>query len=103
MAEKDYPPLLMPDNVGRTTVAVWSDGLALDADIHRPTDVAEGATLPAVVLGHGWGGIDHYGIYFDGYESGSKTRVMVAASPVDGRAADDALMALVDILHGERR
>lgn len=56
MAEKEYPPVVMPDNVGRTGVTVWSDGLALDADIYRPTGVAEGDTLPAVVLAHGWGG-----------------------------------------------
>ena len=56
MAEKEYPPVVMPDNVGRTAVTVWSDGLALDADIYRPTDLAEHDLLPAVVLAHGWGG-----------------------------------------------
>ncbi|MEU1443994.1 alpha/beta hydrolase [Streptomyces mirabilis] len=56
MAEKVYPPLVMPDGVGRQQVTVWSDGIALDADLYRPTDVAPDAALPAVVLGHGWGG-----------------------------------------------
>ncbi len=56
MAEKEYPPVVMPDNVRRTAVIVWSEGLALDADIYRPTDLAASDTIPAVVLAHGWGG-----------------------------------------------
>ena len=56
MAEKAYPPVVMPDNVRRTAVTVWSDGYALDADIYRPTDLADGDRLPAIVLAHGWGG-----------------------------------------------
>lgn len=56
MSEKEYPPLVMPDGVERRTVTVWSDGLALDGDVYRPADLAPGTRLPAVVLGHGWGG-----------------------------------------------
>lgn len=56
MAEKVYPPLVMPDGVGRHQVTVWSNGIALDADLYRPTAVGPDAALPAVVLGHGWGG-----------------------------------------------
>ncbi len=51
-----YPPLEMPANVQRGQVTVWSLGLALDADIYRPTDRAPDAKLPAVVLSHGMGG-----------------------------------------------
>ncbi|MCX4705448.1 alpha/beta hydrolase [Streptomyces sp. NBC_01373] len=56
MAEKVYPPLVMPDGVGRQQVTVWSNGIALDADVYRPTTVDPDAALPAVVLCHGWGG-----------------------------------------------
>ncbi len=54
--EPVYPALVMPDGVGRKAVTVWSNGIALDADLYRPTVVASDAALPAVVLGHGWGG-----------------------------------------------
>ncbi|MFG2196770.1 alpha/beta hydrolase [Streptomyces sp. NPDC048639] len=56
MAEKVYPPLVMPEGVGRARVTVWSGGIALDADVYRPSTVAPDDALPAVVLGHGWGG-----------------------------------------------
>lgn len=56
MSEKVYPPLVMPDGVGRHPVTVWSNGIALDADVYRPTTIGPDAALPAVVLGHGWGG-----------------------------------------------
>jgi pimeloyl-ACP methyl ester carboxylesterase len=56
MAEPVYPPLVMPDGVGRHQVTVWSNGTALDADVYRPASVDSGAALPAVVLCHGWGG-----------------------------------------------
>ena len=56
MAEKEYPPLVMPDGVERRTVTLWSDGLALDADVYRPEELPTDRLLPAVVLGHGWGG-----------------------------------------------
>jgi dienelactone hydrolase len=56
VAEKVYPPLVMPEGVGRQKVTVWSDGIALDADVYRPTDLAPDAAVPAVVLCHGWGG-----------------------------------------------
>lgn len=56
MAEKEYPPLIMPEGVGRRAVTIWSNGIALDADVYRPTTVDADAALPAVVLCHGWGG-----------------------------------------------
>ncbi|MBT2597468.1 alpha/beta hydrolase [Arthrobacter sp. ISL-72] len=56
MSEKVYPPLVMPDGVRRHPVTVWSNGIALDADVYRPTTIEPDAALPAVVLGHGWGG-----------------------------------------------
>ena len=57
MSEKDYPPLVMPDGVRRERRTVWSGhGVALDADVYRPTTIASEAALPAVVLCHGWGG-----------------------------------------------
>ena len=46
----------MPAGVARTVVTVWSNGLALDADIYRPNHLHDDAALPAVVLCHGWGG-----------------------------------------------
>ena len=56
MAEKEYPPLIMPEGVGRRAVTIWSNGIALDADVYRPTTVDADAALPAVALCHGWGG-----------------------------------------------
>lgn len=57
MAEPVYPPLVMPAGVERTHVTVWSNtGIALDADVYRPTTIAPDSALPAVVLCHGWGG-----------------------------------------------
>jgi len=56
LAEPDYPALVMPEGVGRQPVTVWSNGIDLDADLYRPTSVADDAALPAVVLAHGWGG-----------------------------------------------
>ncbi|MBJ8345652.1 alpha/beta hydrolase [Antrihabitans sp. YC2-6] len=57
MAEPVYPPLVMPDGVERKQVTVWSNtGIALDADVYRPSTIAPDAALPAVVLCHGWGG-----------------------------------------------
>lgn len=57
MAEQDYPPLVMPDDVLRSPTTVWnSTGVALDADVYRPADLSPDASLPAVVLCHGWGG-----------------------------------------------
>lgn len=51
-----YPTLEMPDGVDRENVTIWSLGLALDADIYRPTDMASDAAAPGVVLAHGIGG-----------------------------------------------
>ena len=56
MAEKTYPALVMPDDVDRTAVTVWANGIALDADVYRPATITGGSELPAVVLCHGWGG-----------------------------------------------
>lgn len=56
MAEKIYPALEMPGNVARETVTIWAGGVALDADIYRPTTITADAGLPAVALCHGWGG-----------------------------------------------
>ena len=53
-AEPVYPPLVMPEGVTRKTVTIWSDGVALDADIYRSS--AGSSSAPAVVLCHGWGG-----------------------------------------------
>ena len=55
-AEIEYPVLVMPETVERTTVKIWSNGVALDADLYRPKGLAEEQRLPAVVLSHGWGG-----------------------------------------------
>lgn len=54
--EPVYPALVMPPGVECHPVVVWSNGVALDADVYRPTSIAAGTLLPAVVLGHGWGG-----------------------------------------------
>lgn len=54
--ETAYPELVMPDSVERSTVKVWSNGVALDADIYRPKGLRADQRLPAVVLSHGWGG-----------------------------------------------
>ena len=57
MPEPVYPPLVMPDGVERHQATVWSNnGIALDADVYRPTTIESDAALPAVVLCHGWGG-----------------------------------------------
>ena len=57
MPEKPYPPLVMPEGVDRHQTTLWnSTGIALDADVYRPTTIAPDALLPAVVLCHGWGG-----------------------------------------------
>lgn len=54
--EIEYPALVMPETVERMTVKIWSNGVALDADLYRPKGLAEDQRLPAVVLSHGWGG-----------------------------------------------
>ncbi|MEO0884238.1 MAG: hypothetical protein AAFY34_16145 [Pseudomonadota bacterium] len=51
-----YPKLDMPDNVHREGVTIWSQGLALDADIYRPAGLAADDKIPGVVLSHGMGG-----------------------------------------------
>lgn len=52
----EYPKLAMPTSVQRSAVKIWSNGVALDADIYRPKDMPAGKRLPAIVLSHGWGG-----------------------------------------------
>ncbi len=54
LAEPKYPPLEMPDSVEREKVTIWSNGVALDADIYRPK--VRTTPAPGVVLCHGWGG-----------------------------------------------
>ncbi|BFM18162.1 hypothetical protein R50073_43450 [Maricurvus nonylphenolicus] len=51
-----YPDLVMPDNVERTKVTVWSLGVPLDADVYRPKGLAENDKVPGIALTHGWGG-----------------------------------------------
>ena len=46
----------MPSTVERTTVTIWSNGVALDGDIYRPRKLDAGRRAAAVVLSHGWGG-----------------------------------------------
>ena len=54
--EFKYPELVMPPTVERTAVKLWSNGVALDADIYRPKDLGGDQRAPGVVLSHGWGG-----------------------------------------------
>ncbi|MGJ7512533.1 alpha/beta hydrolase [Variovorax sp. GT1P44] len=54
--ETEYPALVMPETVERTTVTIWSNGVPLDADLYRPKGIAGDRRIPAVVLSHGWGG-----------------------------------------------
>ncbi|MGE0388367.1 MAG: alpha/beta hydrolase [Gammaproteobacteria bacterium] len=54
MSEKPYPPLVMPESVERQPVTLWSNGVALDADLYRPREMPSAAA--AVALTHGWGG-----------------------------------------------
>lgn len=56
MATKEYPPLVMPDNITRTQVTIHSEGFKLDGDLYRPKDLGGDRKAPAVVLSHGWGG-----------------------------------------------
>lgn len=51
-----YPELVMPDNVERTTVTLWSAGVALDADIYRPKGLGTDNKVPAITMSHGIGG-----------------------------------------------
>ncbi len=51
-----YPELVMPPNLTRSSVKVWSSGISLDADVYRPRGAENGRSAPAIVLSHGWGG-----------------------------------------------
>jgi dienelactone hydrolase len=66
--EPAYPALVIPDGVEKKTVTVWANGVPLDADLFRPAGLADNDRLPAIVLGHGWGGTkrstDRYGAAF---------------------------------------
>jgi len=54
--EVTYPALDMPPTVERTSVTIWSNGVAMDGDIYRPKDLDPSRRAAAVVLSHGWGG-----------------------------------------------
>ena len=54
--EVTYPALDMPSTVERTSVTIWSNGVAMDGDIYRPKDLDPSRRAAAVVLSHGWGG-----------------------------------------------
>ncbi|MEM9461224.1 MAG: acetylxylan esterase [Myxococcota bacterium] len=54
-----YPPLVMPANVEREKITIWSQGVPLDGDIYRPKTIGAAEDLPAVVHCHGWGGDKH--------------------------------------------
>ena len=99
-AEIEYPVLVMPETVERTTVKIWSNGVALDADLYRPKGLAEEQRLPAVVLSHGWGGSKSTGeryaakfaaagmvclcFSYSGWSS-SGSHVVLTGDPPDGR------------------
>jgi dienelactone hydrolase len=51
-----YPQLVMPPTVERTSVTIWSNGVALDGDLYRPRALHASERAAAVVLSHGWGG-----------------------------------------------
>lgn len=51
-----YPELVMPDNVQRNSVTIWSRGIALDGDIYRPKGLNPDDKVPAIILSHGIGG-----------------------------------------------
>ncbi|MAZ88399.1 MAG: hypothetical protein CL693_12225 [Cellvibrionaceae bacterium] len=51
-----YPPIVVPDNVERKKVTVWSMGMALDADVYRPKGLTAEDKVPAVAMTHGMGG-----------------------------------------------
>ncbi len=56
-----YPELVMPDSVTRDSITFWSNGLSLSGDLFRPNVIDAEEKLPAIVLGHGWGG-DKYSV-----------------------------------------
>ncbi len=52
-----YPALQLSPSVHRKTVTIWSNGVALDADLYLPAAVLNtGQRLPAVIMSHGLGG-----------------------------------------------
>ena len=46
----------LPDTVTRRAVDIWSEGTRMAGDIYAPRRTAADATLPAIVMSHGWGG-----------------------------------------------
>ena len=51
-----YPETIVPDTVTVTATTVYSQGIALDANIYRPASIKDSDNLPAVVFSHGLGG-----------------------------------------------
>ncbi len=46
----------LPDTVTRRAVDIWSEGTRMAGDLYAPRALAADATLPAIVMSHGWGG-----------------------------------------------
>ena len=46
----------LPDTVSRRAVDIWSEGTRMAGDLYAPRALAENATVPAIVMSHGWGG-----------------------------------------------
>ncbi|UII78774.1 alpha/beta hydrolase [Flagellimonas sp. CMM7] len=59
LKSEEFPPLVLPENVKQQKITVWSLGVALDADIYVPKNVAVNQKLPAIVASHGLGGDKH--------------------------------------------
>lgn len=53
---ESYPETIVPDSVTVTPITIWSQGVALDANIYRPASLTADDQLPAVVFSHGLGG-----------------------------------------------
>jgi hypothetical protein len=46
----------LPETVTRRAVDIWSEGTRVAGDLYAPRAMATDATLPAIVMSHGWGG-----------------------------------------------
>ena len=46
----------LPDTVKHKPVDIWSEGTRMAGDLYWPADAPDGASLPAIVMSHGWGG-----------------------------------------------
>ena len=110
--EPEYAPLLVPDTVEEIETRIWSDGYWLDATLFRPTDLADGAPVPGIVLSHGWGGgkgsVAHYAVGFakrgmpaltfshDGwYGSAGRAQILDDALEVDDEGVAHARIRVV--------